>query len=396
MKKIAFSVLLAFGISQQVFAHELPCPPPGTWADGRTGSPLASSEVIERMTLADAILLGESHGVPDIHLWQASTAAAISALKPVQYAYEMFPRSAQGALDAWSAGNLNFQKFLISSRWAINWGFEANDYAPILRLPRIQAAPAKALNVERALVRRVGLEGWANIDKGDREGLSNPAPAVQEYKAWLKKVLEMKVSMSAGSGAERERGLERFTEAQLLWDRAFAEGIKAALDDVPERVVVSFLGRGHVEFGYGVAHQLVDLGVLKTVSAVPVFSNKDCKVVHDGAGRPFADFIYALPNASADADVEHSQRPRIGVFIEDAKDGGATITRVLEGSPAAQAGFQAGDIIVRAAGQDIKTAAGLSGTIRAHTWGAWLPFLVKRGGVTKELVAKLPVGPETQ
>jgi uncharacterized iron-regulated protein len=393
MKKLALSASLALVLFNQAVAHDLSCSAPGTWVDGRSGKEMEARDVIRKMAGASAVLLGESHGIADIQLWQATTAAAVSAQAPVQYGYEMFPRSSQPSLNSWSAGELDFPKFLVASNWVTNWGFDSKAYEPILRLPKIQSAPAKGLNIDRTLVQRVNSEGWANIPEGEKKGLSDPAPAQNEYKAWLREVLDMKASMEKKPDPSKERKLDRFVEAQQVWDRAFAEGIKDALDQSPERLMIAFLGRGHVDFGYGAQHQLSDIGVNKVVSAVTLFGDDDCRLGHDAADRPVADFVYILPKTSAEIQGQDFERPRIGVFIEDAKDEGVGIIRVIENSPADEAGFKTGDIVVQAAGKAVKTAADLGQTIRSHTWGAWLPFLVKRDGLTLELVAKLPVNP---
>lgn len=391
MMKIVLSTILVLVSGGAAFAHQLSCLSPGTWADGRTGVPVPVQEVFQKMANADVVLLGESHGVPDIQLWQAATATTLSSLRPAQYGYEMFPRSSQPALDSWSQGDLDLKEFLLSSDWESNWGYDARSYDPVLRLPRIQAAPSKALNIDRSLVRRVSKEGWDQIEKEDRQGIGNPAPALPEYRKWLKKIFRMKASLGAPTGGDHEKNLQYFEEAQLLWDRSFAEGIAQQLIDYPDRLPIAFVGRGHVEYGYGIEHQLANLGIEKIVSAISLISDQDCNLAHDEADRPIADYIYFLPNGPAVAETAHTHRPRIGVVIEDAQDGGALVKRVLDNSPAAAGGFLPGDVVIKAAGLEVKAASDLGRIIRSHTWGAWLPFSVKRGGMTSEVVVKLPI-----
>ena len=391
MMKIVLITILVLVSGGTAFAHQLSCLSPGTWADGRTGVPVPVQEVFQKMANADVVLLGESHGVPDIQLWQAATATTLSSLRPAQYGYEMFPRSSQPALDSWSQGDLNLKEFLVASDWESNWGYDARPYDPILRLPRIQAAPSRALNVDRPLVRRVSKEGWDQIKREDRQGIGDPASALPEYREWLKKIFRMKASLGASASGENEKNFQYFEEAQLLWDRSFAEGIAQQLVDYPNRLPIAFVGRGHVEYGYGIEHQLVDLGIEKIVSAISLITDQNCNLSHDEANRPLADFIYFLPNSRTAAESAHSHRPRIGVIIEDAQDGGALVKRVLDNSPAAAGGFSPGDVVVRAAGLEVTAASDLGRIIRSHTWGAWLPFSIKRGGVISEVVVKLPI-----
>lgn len=408
LKRSALAALLALTPAMAVAAA---CPPVGGWMDARTGAALTAAAALDRLAAADVVLLGESHGYPDVHLWQATTAAALAARRGgVQLGYEMFPRAAQPALDAWTAGKVDQAAFLEAANWSGVWGFGAGAYDPILRLPRLLHAKAIALNVDRKLVRRVGREGWASVPAADRQGLGDPAPALPAYRERLDAVLDQKAaagpprdathkdaapkdSAHQNAAPDPAKMRDRFIEAQLVWDRAFAEAIQAGLAAAPETPVVAFMGRGHVEFSHGVAHQLADLGVFNTAAAIAVFTGEDCAVDADSAGRPLADLVFGAP--SPDPAPPPPARPRIGVYIQDAAEGGAEIARVTADSPAAAAGFQAGDIVVEAAGQPIRKAAELGAAIRAHTWGAWLPFKVMRGGEALELVAKLPKGPHS-
>ena len=96
MKRSARLIALAAALAAPPAFADFACPPPGAWMDGATGERLSAQAALARLAEADAVLLGESHGYPDVHLWQAMTAAAISAARGgAQYAYEMLPRAAQ-------------------------------------------------------------------------------------------------------------------------------------------------------------------------------------------------------------------------------------------------------------------------------------------------------------
>src|SRR5690606_21132132 len=55
--------------------------------------------------------------------------------------------------------------------------------------------------------------------------------------------------------------LAGFVAAQLVWDRALAEGIVAARALPGSPLVAALIGRGHLEYGYGVPGQLRALGM---------------------------------------------------------------------------------------------------------------------------------------
>ena len=130
---------------------------------------------------------------------------------------------------------------------------------------------------------------------------------------------------------------------------------------------------------------------MNVVSAIAVFVGEDCGLERDDVGAPVADYVYGLPASQPEPDAP--ERPRIGVFIQDAGESGAEITQVSPGSPAEAAGFKSGDVVKTAAGRTVAGAGDLGAAIRAHSWGAWLPFAVSRGGEMLELVVKLPPAP---
>jgi len=403
---------LALTLATPALAHE-PCPAPGEWFTPGATVPIRARAAIATLAEADVVLLGEHHGDTDIQLWQAVTAAAIAGQRgQVQYGYEMFPRTSQPALDAWSRGETSLHRFLASAGWADVWGFTANAYDPILRLPRLQKAEAIALNVDRALIRRVGRVGWASVPAADRLGIGDPAAALPEYKTKLGEILGMKSRGAApefekrhgdghgeGEGenphkpdaAKQSQMAERFIEAQLVWDRAFAEAIAAALKANPSQPVMAFMGRGHVDYGHGVKHQLLDLGVTNVATAIPLNAGEGCHLDADAVGRPLADLVYGLPERHEEP--QPAPHPKIGVFITDSEGSGARITRVLADSFAETAGFKVGDVVSLAAGQPVARAADLGTAIRRHSWGAWLPFSITRNGEAMELLLKLPASP---
>jgi uncharacterized iron-regulated protein len=172
------------------------------------------------------VLLGESHDRDEHHRWQLQTIAALQARHPaVVLGFEMFPRSSQPALDEWREGRLGEAEFLDKSRWTDVWGMPPALYLPLFHFVRMNRVPMVGLNVDRDLVARVAKEGWAQIPEADRAGLSTPAAASPAYREWLSEVYRAH-SKEDENGSD---GLERFIEAQLVRDRAFAEAIRATL-----------------------------------------------------------------------------------------------------------------------------------------------------------------------
>src|SRR5260221_14566965 len=91
--------------------------------------------------------------------------------------------------------------------------------------------------------------------------------------------------------AVQQPEFKRFVEAQLTWDRAMAEALADAKRKFSNATIVGILGSGHVEEGYGVPHQLKDLGVAELRTLIPVSVEAACAHV----GGSYADAVFTLP-----------------------------------------------------------------------------------------------------
>ncbi len=366
------------------------------WLDPASGKRLPTRGVFERLSQASIVLLGEAHTTHAHHRWQAYVLAGLHAHKPdLQVGFEMLPRQAQPVLDAWSSGRLDQAQMLEQVEWDRVWGYPADFYLPLLHFARLNRLPTVALNVDRELVAKVGQSGWQAVPETEREGVSTPAPASEEYRASLAELYAFKAGLRAeqeGREAEADEldldqvmassEFKHFVEAQLTWDRAMAEALLAAYRRDPTSTVVGIVGRGHLEFGHGIPHQLAALGLDKVEVLLPIDEDENCDELPAG----LADAVFVT---GADGEVEPPAKARLGVFIED-DPAGVRVTRVVDDSVAAQSGIRQDDVIQAAAGFDTATTAELIEIIQRQAPGTWLPLAVRRGEEALELVAKFP------
>jgi uncharacterized iron-regulated protein len=347
------------------------------WVVPATRRERPAPEVIRDAARSRIVLLGELHDRADHHSWQLQTVAALAARRPVVLGFEMFPRRTQAVLDRWVAGELDDAALLRETDWPRVWGFPAALYLPLFEFARLNRAPMRALNVDRALVSRVGREGWAAVPAGEREGVSDPAPPAPGYRSTLAEAM----AAHGGAAAPSDAGLQRFVEAQLTWDRALAEGLVAAAREHPDALIVGIMGTGHLEHGYGVPHQLAALGEHDVRVLLPWDTDRDCAQLTPD----LADAVFGIaPTAGAP---DHG--PHLGVTLAPAREG-VRVAEVTAGSVAAAAGLRRGDVIVEAAGTRTATPADLRAVVEAQAPGTWLPLRVRRGGRTREIVARFP------
>jgi uncharacterized iron-regulated protein len=379
---IALAILVA-AFAQSARAHA-GCVAEGVWAVPGKGR-IAAGEILARAANAQVALLGETHDNADHHRWELHTLAALATLHPkLAIGFEMFPRRVQPALDRWVAGELDEAEFLKASDWSNVWGYDADFYLPLFHFARMHRIAMIALNVERDFVRTVGAKGLAAVPGEKREGVSAPAAASEAYLARLFDAYSKhpeKKKTSAPARTDPEFG--RFAEAQLVWDRAMAQALAAAVARNPDALVVGVMGAKHITHGDGVPHQLESLGIQRVISLLPWDHEGDC----DDYTADFAGAVYGLPYMPPEPAAPPPQL--LGIRIEDVPDG-VRVVSVGPDSVAAASGMKAGDVVIEAAGTVVKTSADLKGIVTRTAPGTWLPLKAKRGGEQIELTAKFP------
>lgn len=238
-----------------------------TWTDPIRGTRLSEAAALDRLAAAEAALLGETHDDAADHAWQARVLAGLADRRPVVAGFEMFPRHADPALDAWVAGRIDLPGLLEAVRWSEIWGFDPALYLPLFDLCRARGTPMRGLNIDRPLVSLVGREGWDALPEAERAWLSPAVPASPAYRRYL-------FAVTGGARPDRKArapedpAFDRFVRAQQAWDRAFACALAEAHAERPGALMVGIIGRGHLEFRLGVPPQLEERGVTPVLVAL--------------------------------------------------------------------------------------------------------------------------------
>jgi len=360
------------------------CLAPATWYALGGAAPRAASahEILSDIARRDVVLVGEQHDNLDHHRWQLQTLAALHVMRPqLVIGFEAFPRRVQPVLDDWVAGKLTALQFLERVEWRKVWNFPPELYLPLFEFARVNRIPMAALNVERELTSAIRDKGWDAVPDERREGLSRPAAPATPYEDYLFEVFRQHPAADKRPPVRGSAAFQQFVQSQITWDRAMAEGLAARLGkDGARPLVVGIMGAGHVRYGYGVAHQLRDLGVTNVGALLPVNGVASC-----GEIGGIADAVFSLPPAAA----ESVPPPRLGVRLESS-DGGVRVAGVDAGSLAESSGIRTGDRIVSIAGAAASSVTVVIAAVRSAPAGMWLPMQVRRGDDTLEVVVKFP------
>lgn len=281
-----------------------PCVAVGRWTAPAGSAPIAHDAMIDAMASRAVVLLGESHTDAADHRWQLQTVAALHGRRPeMVLGFESFPRRVQGVLDRWVAGELTEDGFLKAVEWNGVWGIDPALYMPLFQFARMNRVPMVALNVERALVSKVGRQGWDAVPANEREGVETPARPLPSYRARLAGVFAHHRQDAGAPPADDDPAFGRFVAAQLTWDRAMAQAVAAARARAGAPLVVGIVGRGHVEYGHGIPWQLGDLGINDVGVLLTWPADDDCGGLIGPDGRAVANAVFGIaPEPDDDPD----------------------------------------------------------------------------------------------
>jgi uncharacterized iron-regulated protein len=391
-------LLLAFGAEINIASAQTKaagnenkgCAPIGSWSVPGGGK-VSGPDIIARAAKRSVVLLGEMHDNPEHHQWQLQVLAALHAVRPdMIIGFEMFPRRVQKALDQWVAGELSEAEFLVASDWNSVWSTDAKLYLPLFHFARMNRVPMAALNIDSRLRRATSAKGFEGVPENEREGITLPAAPSIAYLDYLLPFYSEheRSGKKKGEASRDDPDFRRFVESQQLWDRAMAQAIHSALDRPGRPLIVGIMGSGHIKYGYGVPHQLKDLGVTEVATLLPWNSGTNCGQIVAG----LADAVFGVASLSS---VSHElPRQRLGIRFEMAQEGGARVLQIEKGSIAETAGIRDSDVITEAASVTIKKINDIVDIVKRQAPGTWLPLKVKRGGETIEVIARFPAVPK--
>lgn len=189
-------------------------------------------------------------------------------------------------------------------------------------------------------------------------------------------------------------------------DWAIAIGSPAGLDHSVTLGIVSALGRSLFEISERGQLIQTDAAINPGNSGGPLLNIQgevigiNTAVSRMGGGQQIQNIGFAIPSEVFEDTVEQLlatgkvKRPYVGILMQEltpeilasynlpADTKGVRISRLTEGSPAAQAGMQDGDVIVKADGVECGTAEQLRAIVRNRKVGETLKFAVLRDGKT--------------
>ena len=371
----------AHGLRTTSYAHPVP---PGVTFDMAQGREITPARLAERLGRTRLLFLGEHHSEPRSHAFQIEMLKLLRCQgRVITVALEMFPPSANPALEAWRQGTLADEaEFLERSGWYEHWGYPWAYYRELFLLLRRHRIPTHGINAEKAT--------RAAARKGDLSGLPAPLreeigplkPAPDPHAAYLLDTLR---AVGHGGGMKAHSPAFRaYRRVQWLWDRLM--GLRAARlaeAAVQDGIVVVLLGSGHLAHGLG-----ANLQAARVSAVLQLTVWDDVREKAEDARHPVAAGMADLVRIYEEEPHRRGWPGMAGITLER-NPSGATVKalRLSPGSPWHV--LKAGDVISSLNGKTVTGVARLRLAYERLPIGSTARFAVRRGDHT--LIVELAV-----
>lgn len=258
--------------------------------ESKSGKSITLAKMASKLRKADVIFFGEYHGNAVIHRLQAELLPQLyNAKKRLIVSFEMFERDVQPDLDAYLAGEISEEEFLLRSR---PWPNYATDYRPLLEFAKDKGLKVIAANIPRWIAGKVARGSLSTLEELEPDDRMHVAIDIDTsagaYKDSFLATMQ-KNGMHDHFGDEQL--YERLYQAQCVKDDTMAESIAQYRERYPKHTIVHFNGDFHSTRYLGTVERLKKrMPKLKIAVISPVYAGAETKV----KPREQADFIIEL------------------------------------------------------------------------------------------------------
>lgn len=236
--------------------------------DSHSQKAISLTDLVKKLAGQDIIFIGEFHGNHAVHLFQAQLQAALYKQNPNQIlSMEQFNRDQQTILNRYLDSEIG-EKTLIQE--APTWSNYAASYRPLVEFAKQQFIPIIAANAPADIVRCVGRQGKAYLEKlpAETRHLLPESPFYSDP-AYQAKFAQLSEHRPQKSPPAKDSSNTYF--AQLLRDNSMAESIQTAHSQHPDSQVIHVNGAFHSNEYLGTVSALKHRNTrLKTTVISPV------------------------------------------------------------------------------------------------------------------------------
>jgi len=220
--------------------------------DPAAGTRLRTEAFADRIAGSDAVYVGESHDQKFAHLAQLEALKILAFAKKnkVIVGFEMLNSGLQPVLDRYAAGKLTEKEFLEKADWAKEWGFDFGLYKPLFDHIRENKLKAAALNVPRAVIKKIARGGLGALSPEEKKFLPEKVEVNRDplYLAYLR-------STYGGHGDNPMAKVitwDNYLLSMAAWNEGMADSAVKAMKRHKGHALLVIAGNGHVMYNAGI------------------------------------------------------------------------------------------------------------------------------------------------
>jgi uncharacterized iron-regulated protein len=278
----------------------------GTLVDVHTRQGITFEALVQAVTQADVVAVGEEHYHPDIQAFALRLFQALAQRRPqrLALAMEFLERDGQAAVDAYLTGTID--RGIFQERLGVSAAF-MRYYFPLVQHARQSGLPVLAMNIPRRIARQVVREGLEktlqHLDSSDRSYLPATLSAVSPlYRAYF-------LDAVAASHEVAGEQAERFVEAAHLKDETMADSLARFLDKHQGYTVLATAGRFHFDYGKAIPALLRQRRrqvVMRRITAMAIATDSTIDLARL-AREEIADYLWFVPPPPKEHDQDSPQ-----------------------------------------------------------------------------------------
>ena len=283
------------------------------------------------------LFIGENHDNYAHHLNQKKIIQDLHN-KGVKLAIglEMFQRPFQAVLDAYIAGDIDESALLKQSEYFLRWGYDYKLYRPIMILAKEHGIPLIALNLDRALTKKISKNGINALSTKEKTRLPQSLDFSDlSYKKRLMEVFNDPEHIKMMPKKHRPNP-EFLYQAQILWDETMADTTAKYLQNHPDTIMIVLAGNAHLEYFSGIPNRV------KRRIDIPM-----SVILQDSQKQESKADQYLYPNP-----IMIEATPKLGVYVSSDL---LKVTSISKDSIAEKLAVKKGDTIITLSDIPVKT-----------------------------------------
>lgn len=247
--------------------------------------------VLQQLTRANVVYLGEAHGSPEDHLAQQQIIEQLHRQNPnLAIAMEMFQRPYQFYIDRYLANDLIEPRLRELTRYRETWDYPWEYYAPILRFAKANRLPVLAINAPTEITSKVARGGLESLSRLEQQYYIPPLSDIRTNSVDYRQLMAQ-IYQRNQPNRRVSNNFERYFQAQVLWNETMGEVIAKFLQANPDFQVVVLVGHDRIIYGYGIPSTVERRIGSRNLVQKTVLINPSSETAIK-ADKPVADFIW--------------------------------------------------------------------------------------------------------